>query len=121
MQGVEVFESVGAAAEELKPKDAFVREVASAALHAALPVAFAKRSEADILREAQLGEAEWCVSGAVEWLLLCLGPDPEVRFRRQERRQAARRIACFQSASSWTIAALRRRPNCTGGCQGLQC
>ena len=42
MQGVEVFESVGAAAEELKPKDAFVREVASAALHAALPVAFAK-------------------------------------------------------------------------------
>ena len=42
VQGVEVFESVGAAAEELKPKDAFVREVASAALHAALPVAFAK-------------------------------------------------------------------------------
>ena len=38
MQGVEVFESVGAAAKELKPKDAIVREAASAAPHAALPV-----------------------------------------------------------------------------------
>ena len=42
MQGVEVFESVGAAAEELKPKDAIVREAASAASHAALPVASAE-------------------------------------------------------------------------------
>ena len=42
MQGVEVFESVGAAAEELKPKDAIVREAASAAPHAALPVACAE-------------------------------------------------------------------------------
>jgi len=40
MQGVEVFESVGAAAEELKPKDAIVREAASAASHGELPVAF---------------------------------------------------------------------------------
>ena len=39
MQGVEVFESVGAAAEELKPQGAIVREGASAAPHAALPVA----------------------------------------------------------------------------------
>ena len=38
MQGVEVFESVGAAAEELKPIGAIVREAASAAPHAALPV-----------------------------------------------------------------------------------
>ena len=42
MQGVEVFESVGAAAEELKPKDTIVREAASAAPHAALPVACAE-------------------------------------------------------------------------------
>ena len=42
MQGVEVFESVGAGAEELKPKDAIVRETASAASHAALPVACAE-------------------------------------------------------------------------------
>ena len=42
MQGVEVFESVGAAAEELKPEDAIVREAASAAPHAALPVACAE-------------------------------------------------------------------------------
>ena len=42
MQGVEVFESVGAAAEELKPEDAIVREAASAASHAELPVACAE-------------------------------------------------------------------------------
>ena len=42
MQGVEVFESVGAAAEELKPQGAIVREGASAAPHAALPVASAE-------------------------------------------------------------------------------
>ena len=42
MQGVEVFESVGAAAEELKPKDAVVREAASAALHAEVPAASAE-------------------------------------------------------------------------------
>ena len=41
MQGVEVFESVGAAAEELKPKDAIVREAASAAQHAEVPAASA--------------------------------------------------------------------------------
>ena len=42
MQGVEVFESVGAAAEELKPKDAIVREAASAAPHAEVSAAFAE-------------------------------------------------------------------------------
>ena len=42
MQGVEVFESVGAAADELKPQGAVVREAASAAPHAALPVASAE-------------------------------------------------------------------------------
>ena len=42
MQGVEVFESVGAAAEELKPKDAIVREAASAAPNAALAPASAE-------------------------------------------------------------------------------
>ena len=42
MQGVEVFESVGVAAEELKPKDAIVREAASAAPHAALAPASAE-------------------------------------------------------------------------------
>ncbi len=42
MQGVEVFESVGAAAEELKPQGAVVREAASAAPHAALPPASAE-------------------------------------------------------------------------------
>ena len=42
MQGVEVFESVGAAAEELKPKDAIGREAASAASHAELPLACAE-------------------------------------------------------------------------------
>ena len=42
MQGVEVFESVGAAAEELKPEDAIVREAASAAPHAELPAASAE-------------------------------------------------------------------------------
>ena len=42
MQGVEVFESVGVAAEELKPKDAIVREGASAVSRAELPVACAE-------------------------------------------------------------------------------
>ena len=42
MQGVEVFESVGAAAEELKPKDAIVKDAASAAPHVELPVASAE-------------------------------------------------------------------------------
>ena len=42
MQGVEVFESVGAAAEDLKPKDAILREAAGAASHAALPLACAE-------------------------------------------------------------------------------
>ena len=42
MQGVEVFESVGAAAEELKPKDAIVREAASAAPNAVLAPASAE-------------------------------------------------------------------------------
>ena len=42
MQGVEVFESVGAAAEELKPKDAIVREAPSAAPNAALAPASAE-------------------------------------------------------------------------------
>ena len=42
MQGVEVFESVGAAAEDLKPKDAIIREAAGAASHAALPLACAE-------------------------------------------------------------------------------
>eukprot|EP00434_Breviolum_minutum_P001343 symbB.v1.2.001180.t2/scaffold60.1/size581591/20 len=42
MQGVEVFESVGAAAEEMKPKDAILREAAGAASHAALPLACAE-------------------------------------------------------------------------------
>ena len=42
MQGVEVFESVGAAAEELKPQGAVVREAASAAPHAELPLACAE-------------------------------------------------------------------------------
>ena len=37
MQGVEVFGSVGSAAEELKPKDPIVREAASAAPHAVAP------------------------------------------------------------------------------------
>ena len=42
MQGVEVFESVGAAAEVRKPKDAIVKEAASAVPHAALPVSCAE-------------------------------------------------------------------------------
>ena len=42
MQGVEVFESVGAAAEELKPQGAIVREAASAAPHVELPLACAE-------------------------------------------------------------------------------
>ena len=42
MQGVEVFESVGAGAEELKHKDAIVKDAASAAPHAELPVASAE-------------------------------------------------------------------------------
>ena len=42
MQGVEVFESVGAAAEELNPKDAIVREAASAAPKAVLAPASAE-------------------------------------------------------------------------------
>ena len=42
MQGVEVFESVGAAAEEPKPKDAIVKDAASAAPHVEVPVASAE-------------------------------------------------------------------------------
>ena len=42
MQGVEVFASVGAAAERLKLKDEIIKDAASAAPHAALPVASAE-------------------------------------------------------------------------------
>ena len=77
MQGVEVFESVGAAAEELKPKDAILREAAGAASHAALPVACAEGTEAEQVQEAQLGEAEWCArtSGGIAYMPSLGGPD----------------------------------------------
>ena len=42
VQGVEVFASVGAAAERLKLKDEIIKDAASAAPHAALPVASAE-------------------------------------------------------------------------------
>ena len=42
MQGAEVFESVGAAAERLKLKNEIIKDAASAAPHAALPVASAE-------------------------------------------------------------------------------
>ena len=54
MQGVEVFESVGAAAEELKPKDAIVREAASAASHAELPVACAEGAKPTLFKRNNL-------------------------------------------------------------------
>ena len=54
MQGVEVFESVGAAAEELKPKDAIVREAASAASHAALPVACVEGPKPNLFKRNNL-------------------------------------------------------------------
>ena len=54
MQGVEVFESVGAAAEELKPKDAIVREGAGAASHAALPVASAEGLKPNLFKRHNL-------------------------------------------------------------------
>ena len=52
MQGVEVFESVGAAAEELKPEDAIVREAASAAPHAEASCSLCRRAEAEQVPEA---------------------------------------------------------------------
>ena len=54
MQGVEVFESVGAAAEELKPKDAIVREAASAASHGELPVASAEGPKPNLFKRHNL-------------------------------------------------------------------
>ena len=42
MQGVEIFESIGAAAEEPKPKDAIVKDAASAAPHAEVSAASAE-------------------------------------------------------------------------------
>ena len=54
MQGVEVFESVGAAAEELKPQGAIVREAASAAPHAELPVASAEGLKPTLFRRNNL-------------------------------------------------------------------
>ena len=51
MPGVEVFESVGAAAEELKPKDPIVREAASAAPHAVAPASAEVLKPNKFLRE----------------------------------------------------------------------
>ena len=54
MQGVEVFESVGAAAEERKPIGAIVREAASAATHAELPVASAEGPKPTLFKRHNL-------------------------------------------------------------------
>jgi len=54
MQGVEVFESVGAAAEDLKPQDAIVREAASAASHGELPVACAEGAKPTVFKRHNL-------------------------------------------------------------------
>ena len=54
MQGVEVFESVGAAEEELKPQGAIVREGASAAPDAALPVASAEGLKPNMFKRHNL-------------------------------------------------------------------
>ena len=54
MQGVEVFESVGAGAEELKPKDAIVRDAASAAPHVEVPVASAEGPKPNKFRRNNL-------------------------------------------------------------------
>ena len=54
MQGVEIFESVGAAAEELKPKDAIVREAASPASHAELPAASVEGAKPNKFRRTNL-------------------------------------------------------------------
>ena len=69
MQGVEVFESVGAGAEELKPKDAIGREAASAASHAALPVACAEGPKPTSFRRDNLVKQSG-VPG-VSWNLEC--------------------------------------------------
>ena len=54
MQGVEVFESVGAAAEELKPIGALVREAASAAPHVEVPVASAEGPKPTVFKRHNL-------------------------------------------------------------------
>ena len=69
MQGVEVFESVGAAAEELQPKDAIVREAASAAPHAELPVACAEGATPNIFRRNNLVKQSGVQN--VKWDRLC--------------------------------------------------
>ncbi len=69
MQGVEVFESVGAAAEELQPKDAIVREAASAAPHAELPVACAEGAKPNIFRRNNLVKQSGVQN--VKWDRLC--------------------------------------------------
>ena len=53
MQGVEVFESVGAA-EELKPQGAIVREAASAASHVEVPVASAEGPKPTVFKRHNL-------------------------------------------------------------------
>ena len=69
MQGVEVFESVGAATEELKPKDAIVREAASAASHAELPVASAEVLKPNKFRRNNLAKQSGVQN--VRWDTLC--------------------------------------------------
>ena len=54
IQGVEVFESVGAAAEELKTQGAIVREAASAAPHVELPLASAEGPKPTVFKRHNL-------------------------------------------------------------------
>ena len=65
MQGVEVFESVGAAAEELKSKDAIVREVGECSLACGASCSLCGGTEAEQVPEEQLGETEWCAKRRV--------------------------------------------------------
>ena len=122
MQGVEVFESVGAAAEELKPKDAIVREAASAAQHAEVPAASADGAKPANFRRHNLAKQSG-VPG-VKWglHLLCLaGKDPKVMIPKV--REKARRVAYFRSASSWSNGRSEAEADAAAleGRQGLSC
>ena len=107
MQGVEVFESVGAAAEELKPKDAIVREAASAAPHAEVPAACAEGPKPSRFQRHNLVKQSG-VPG-VKWNRTCFAWEVQSRSTIPKVREKARQIECFPSRSSWSMGALRQR------------
>ena len=97
MQGVEVFESVSAAAEELKSQGAIVREAASAARHAALPVACAEGAKPtrfmrnNLVKQSGVPGVTW-KSTCFAWLLKIPKYDSNKRKGKSSRMFSVKKI-----------------------------